>query len=144
MGVNGYNAVTNTWKSAEWIAKSIRNKANRASDCDGRGYPINLGGSKSRATYSKEFKKKYERDPRLDEIFEVMNSRKLENGEREWGCGRSENAYNDYMERIASEVETDDGEDPRPPPKEVQMQVWTQVQGVSKKGTVYGLNSNRK
>ncbi|KAL3825462.1 hypothetical protein ACJIZ3_021491 [Penstemon smallii] len=77
----------------EWLAKSIRNKANRASDCDGRGYPISLGGSKSRATYMKEFKEKYRRDPRLDEIFEVMNSRKLANGEREWGCGRSENAY---------------------------------------------------
>ncbi|KAK4485300.1 hypothetical protein RD792_007935 [Penstemon davidsonii] len=46
------------------------------------------------------------------------------------------------MERIASEDSTDDGKDTPPLPKEVQLHVWTQIQGVSKKGSVYGLGGD--
>ncbi|KAL3834100.1 hypothetical protein ACJIZ3_008836 [Penstemon smallii] len=93
IGVGYWDLMVHRWKTdPKFIPSSQKNKQNRASDCDGMGFPLYAGGSKSQLCHSDDIVTK----PSRADVFMITHS-KVVDGQREWIDERSEFTHVSYF-----------------------------------------------
>ncbi|KAL3839183.1 hypothetical protein ACJIZ3_023774 [Penstemon smallii] len=120
----------------KFIASSKKNQQNRASECDGMGFPLYAGGSKSQLYHLDNIVRKKQRDKlsRAD-VFMITHS-KVFNGQREWVDEHSEFVHENFVDVISSQDSIELGiVDPQN-----ELETWIDVvRPLNKKGRCYGL-----
>ncbi|KAL3838752.1 hypothetical protein ACJIZ3_023343 [Penstemon smallii] len=136
IGVGYWDIMVHRWKTdPKFIASSQKNKQNRASDCDGMGFPLYAGGSKSQLCHSDDIEKNTGAKPSRADVFMITHS-KVVNGQREWVDKRSEFVHENFVDIISSQDSTElSVVDPQ-----TELETWIDVVGPpNKKGRCYGL-----
>nr|AFK44625.1 unknown [Lotus japonicus] len=131
LGDHVWNGLCEHWETPKFKEKSVQAKANRASDREGFGETLHIGGSITTSQHRDNLVKKNGFNPSPLDLFRSTHQRKDDT----FVDKKSEHVDGTYVCEMEDRMQRA-SEQNLPPPNE--LDVWREVAGM-KKGRIYGL-----
>ncbi|XP_057436280.1 uncharacterized protein LOC130728738 isoform X2 [Lotus japonicus] len=131
LGDHVWNGLCDHWETPKFKEKSVKAKANRASDREGFGGTLHIGGSITTSQHRDNLMKKNGFNPSPLDLFRSTHQRK----DGTFVDKKSEHVDGAYVREMEDRTQRA-SEQNLPPPSE--LDVWRDVAGM-KKGRIYGL-----